>query len=136
MPPGSGDSPIFFVDRCLGRDVCDSLRAAGAFVEYLDDHFPIDAKDTDWLPETARRGWAVLTKDKRIRRSSDERQALLDHGVRYFALTSGNLDGAAMARLFVAALPAMSDVIGTTSGAVIAIVKTVPPGEVEVLVPA
>jgi PIN like domain len=44
-----------------------ALRVAGAQIEVHDDHFPQDAPDELWLPEVGRRGWAVLTKDDRIR---------------------------------------------------------------------
>ncbi|MEO1685276.1 MAG: hypothetical protein AAFS06_18710 [Cyanobacteria bacterium J06631_12] len=37
------------------------MRAAGAIVESHVDHFPIDAPDTEWLPEVSRRGWGVIT---------------------------------------------------------------------------
>jgi hypothetical protein len=136
MSTGSGGSPVYFVDRCLGKGVRDALRAAGANAEYLDDHFATDAADVDWLPKVARRGWIVLTKDKRIRRATDERKALIDHGARYFALTSGSMPGPAMGALLVAALPAIERVVSAVPGAVIAIVKARPHGEVEVIAPA
>jgi hypothetical protein len=49
------------------------------------------AKDVDWLPIVRGRGWAVIMRDKRIRRRPVERQRFLDHGVRAFCLTgAGN----------------------------------------------
>jgi len=47
----------------------------------------------------------VVTKDKRIRRRSVEREALINAGVRAFVMGSGNLSGAAMARVLTAAMP-------------------------------
>jgi hypothetical protein len=85
---------VFFLDRSLGRvHVSQALRALGADVKVHDDHFPLHARDSDWLPEVGRRGWVVLMKDKRIRRNQLERDALLAAGVRAFVLTSGNLTG-------------------------------------------
>lgn len=96
MPP----EVVFFLDRSLGRvHVSQALRALGARVEIHDDHFPLDARDADWLPEVGRRGWVVLMKDKRIRRNRLERDALLASGVRAFVLTSGNLTGPEMAEV-------------------------------------
>ena len=40
---------IFFIDRCLGKKLAESLRNAGALVEIHDDHFSQDINDEDWL---------------------------------------------------------------------------------------
>jgi PIN like domain len=40
---------IFFIDRCLGKKLADSLRNSGATVEIHDAHFKQDVKDGDWL---------------------------------------------------------------------------------------
>jgi PIN like domain len=40
-------------------------------------------------------------KDERIKYRPAERQALIDHGVRAFCLTSGNLTAQAMANCFI-----------------------------------
>ena len=93
---------VFFVDRSLGRRyVAEALRGQGARVEIHDDHFPIDAKDPDWLVEVGRRGWVVLMKDKRVRRIRLELDALIAAKVRAFVLTAGNLTGPEMADVFV-----------------------------------
>jgi predicted nuclease of predicted toxin-antitoxin system len=105
QPP---ELPPFFVDRSLGKvQVAERLRGAGLTVHVHDDHFPIDAKDVDWLPEVGRRGWAVLTKDKAIRKRALELQALRQGGVAAFILTSGDLQGSEMGQVFVDALPKM-----------------------------
>lgn len=76
-------------------------------VEIHDEHFAQDAEDTEWLASVGKRGWIVLTKDGRIRRSPLERMALLNANVGAFILTAGDLRGAAMGALFVEALPKM-----------------------------
>jgi len=81
--------------------VAEALRGEGAQVEVHDDHFPIDAKDPDWLVEVGRRGWVVLLKDKRVRRIRLELDALIAAKVRAFVLTAGNLTGPEMAEVFV-----------------------------------
>lgn len=101
MPP---DELVFFVDRSLGRRyVAEALKALGLGlkVEIHDDHFPLDASDEEWLSEVGKRNWVVLTKDKRVRKIALEREALLRAGVRAFVLTTGNLQGPEMARVFV-----------------------------------
>lgn len=99
---------VFFLDRSLGKHkVATALREAGASVEIHDDHFPPNAKDTDWLPAVGNRGWVVLTKDDRIRYRAHEKDALLKSGVRAFVLTNRNLSGDEMAQIFVTMLPKM-----------------------------
>ena len=81
------------------------MRGVGAKVEVHDDHFPQDATDENWLTEVGKKEWIVLTKDRRIRFRAIERTALINAGVRAFVLTAGDIDGAAMAAVFVKALP-------------------------------
>lgn len=103
------DAPIFFLDRSLGKKrIATALRDAGATVHVHDDHFPPDAKDEEWLSQAGTRGWTVLTKDHRIRYRNVERMALMKARVAAFILTSGDLQGDEMAKIFVKALPAMS----------------------------
>jgi predicted nuclease of predicted toxin-antitoxin system len=87
--------------------VADALRQAGVDVQVHDDHFHRDAEDEEWLREVGRRGWVVLTRDRRIRYRSHERAALMQAGVRAFVLVAGNLSGPEMGEVFVKALPAM-----------------------------
>lgn len=99
---------VFFLDRSLGRKkVVAALMQAGAHAEVHDAHFPINARDEDWLREVGRRGWIVLTKDKKIRHRATELAALYRAGVSAFVLTSGNLSGDGMAAAFARALPRM-----------------------------
>jgi PIN like domain len=60
----------------------------GCHVEKHDDHFLPDTKDPDLLAVVAEEGWAFITQDTRIRRRPAERQALLESGIRAFALVS------------------------------------------------
>lgn len=102
------DRPTFFVDRSLGKDdVPDSLRAAGAVVEIHDTHFAQDTDDEVWIEEVSSKGWVILTKDQRIRRRYRELQAVMLSAARVFTMTSGNMPGDEMGRLFVAHLDQM-----------------------------
>ena len=98
--------PPLFIDRSLGRHaIPDALRMQGVEVHVHDDDFPQDARDEEWLPEVGRRGWAVITKDAKIRYRLTEQAALIAGGVRAFILTRGDLTGPEMAGIVVAALP-------------------------------
>jgi predicted nuclease of predicted toxin-antitoxin system len=114
---------VFFLDRSLGKiDVATALRQAGAQVEVHDDHFPPDARDELWLRRVGENGWAILTKDRKIRYRTIEREALLTSGARVFVLTAGDLRGAEMAAIFVKALPKIERLLKTRQGAFIAVV--------------
>jgi predicted nuclease of predicted toxin-antitoxin system len=103
---------VYFVDRSLGRRVVvEALLAAGELAHAHDDHFAIDAPDSVWLAEVARRGWVVLTKDKNIRRNEVERAALVTSGAACFMLGRGDLSGAAMGRVLIEALPRVRRVL-------------------------
>jgi predicted nuclease of predicted toxin-antitoxin system len=98
--------PPLFIDRSLGRlTIATALRAAGADVHTHDAHFRQDARDEEWLAEVGRRGWAVITKDARIRYRKTELAALVAARVRAFVLTRGDLSGSEMAAVLVKALP-------------------------------
>lgn len=102
----------YFVDRSLGRGVVvEALRAAGQEVHAHDDHFPQNTPDADWLVEVGRRAWVVLTKDKNIRLNELERVALIRANVACIMLGRGDLTAAAMARVFIDALPLIQRVL-------------------------
>lgn len=108
-PQGSVAPLVFFLDRNLGKyTIADALRQAGARVEIHDDHFPRDAKDEEWLREVGRRGWIILTNDKRIRYRSNERTALMQANGRAFVIVArGDISAHIVAEILVRALPAI-----------------------------
>ncbi len=98
--------PLFFVDRSLGRvRVPALLRESGWVLVTLSEHYGVPQDeaidDVAWLRLAGERGWPVLMKDERIKYRTAERRALIDHGVRAFCLTSGNLNAQAMADCFI-----------------------------------
>lgn len=104
----SGTRPEFFLDRSLGRTTAEHLRRNGHIVHLIADHYPDDAQDVldqDWIAEGCRRGWVLLTKDKRIRYRTAELAALSGH---LFCLVGGNATVAEMSARLLSALPAVS----------------------------
>jgi hypothetical protein len=61
--------------------------------------FASGADDEEWLPVVGQQGWAILTCDKRIRYNQLERDKIMQHGIREFVFTSGNLSGAMMGEI-------------------------------------
>ena len=96
------------------------LREAGTHVEIHGDHFADDCPDEHWIQEVTQRGWAILTKDKSIRRTRLEMQALRAAGAAAFFLTSGQMDAASMAEAFRVALPRMQKLFWTRTRPVLA----------------
>lgn len=87
------------------------MRAAGALVEAHIDHFPINALDTEWLPEVSRRGWVVITKDWGLNSNLLELRAIAAAKARVFILSSGNYTGEQMAEILVSGLDRMEKVV-------------------------
>jgi hypothetical protein len=57
-------------------------------------------QDHVWIPEVARRGWLILTRDRRIQERPAEIAAVRDFGARLVALTGGDA-GSVFAQLEV-----------------------------------
>jgi predicted nuclease of predicted toxin-antitoxin system len=99
---------VFFTDTNLGRYIIpNAIRAAGETVRVHDEVFEAGTPDTVWLHQAGKEGWVVLTKDSKIRYRSNETEALFAAKVRAFVLVSSNLPGSEIAKIFVAALPAI-----------------------------
>jgi hypothetical protein len=85
--------PEFFVDRSLGRTTAAKLARLGWTVHLVNDVFPNDAQNTpdeEWIAYGLRHGWALLSKDQRIRYRAHELVALASGGV-LFCLSNGNI---------------------------------------------
>ena len=74
----------FFFDNCLSPVLAEGLRTFGEDVQHLRDSFPADTEDSVWIPEVAKRGWIVVTRDKRIRSKRAELDAILKSGLSMF----------------------------------------------------
>jgi hypothetical protein len=97
---------VFFLDRNLGSHIIvNALRQENVRVEIHDDHFLPDAHDEDWLTRAGQEEWVVLTKDDKIRYRPNERNALIQAGVRTFVIIAKNRSHPAVATMLVHALP-------------------------------
>ena len=98
--------PVFFVDRNLGKQFPEILRAAGVGVEIHDEHFPEDQKPPDdvWLRLTAERGWIALSQDARIRYTSRSKDTIAETGARLI-IVKGKARNTALGANFVRTLP-------------------------------
>lgn len=98
----------FLVDRSLGKSIAEGLRAYGVTVHTLASVYGEQGAqqlaDETWLDDAGERGWAVLTKDDAIRRRPNERDALMEHGLRVFCITNAQLTGSEQLARLVANL--------------------------------
>jgi adenosylmethionine-8-amino-7-oxononanoate aminotransferase len=62
--------------------------------------------DEDWIAEGCRRGWVLLTKDRRIRYRAQELAALQDGFL--FCLSDGNASLDTISGTWVAAMPSIT----------------------------
>jgi hypothetical protein len=81
---------VIFIDRSIPRPVAEALKRVRDDVIWLEDRFPHDAKDVEWLPVAGDNRWLVIVRDKKIRTRYGERQAIVRHGVGCFILNQGN----------------------------------------------
>lgn len=96
---------IFFTDRDLSAvTFVDILRAAGLTVERHDDYFDENTTDEVWLSTVGQRRWIALSRDQRIYRRNNERDAMFRAGTCLFVLV-GKATFPALADNFVACLP-------------------------------
>jgi len=77
---------VIFIDRSVPRGVACALKAVRDDVAWLEDLYPHDAKDLQWLPDAGREGWLVISRDKKIRSRPGERRAILENHVGCFII--------------------------------------------------
>jgi hypothetical protein len=70
-------------------------------------HFAAGVADVVWLPKVGQERWALLTCDQRLRYNELEIAKIVEHGIRAYFYTSGNLSGLMMSEILVPAMPKM-----------------------------
>jgi hypothetical protein len=71
----------FFFDNTFPPQLVQILRILKVDARHLQDDFPPDTPDVNWLPEIGRKGWVVVTGDRRISKKPPERKALAEANV-------------------------------------------------------
>ena len=90
------------------QEVKSELTEAHIKFKTYSENFSCGAGDDKILELAGKRGWALLTCDRKNRFRELERRAVLRYRVRQFVF-SGNLGGLAVARLLVKIYPQMRD---------------------------
>ena len=76
----------FFFDNNLSKGLPHGLSAFGESAVHLTDHFTPNEQDHVWLEHIGRKGWFLVTRDRRIRHRPLELAALKGFGVGAFFL--------------------------------------------------
>src|SRR5215475_8116842 len=109
--PSPSQSPlddfVLYLDEnlCNSHAILESLSRLNVHVERHLNHFPRGILDEIWLPTIGKKGWILLTSDKRIRYNALEKLAIEENAIREFVFTSGNMSGSDMAQALEVALP-------------------------------
>ena len=65
----------FFFDNTFPPQLVKILVILGVDAHHLQDDFPPDTLDVDWIPEVGKKGWVVVTGDRRIsKKPPDEKR--------------------------------------------------------------
>ena len=75
---------IFSLDENVSHKIAKALEALGRNVVHLYDVLPRGTEDPEMLAELGRRGLFLITQDKKIKRKSHERRALIQAKVGAF----------------------------------------------------
>ena len=78
---------MIFIDRSVPKSVAEALKLVrNDDVRWLEDIYPHDIRDELWLPDAGAIGWLVVSRDKKIRSRSWQRELVRRHGVGCFII--------------------------------------------------
>ena len=108
----------FFFDRCTGTGVPLVLQKAKPWfgIEYHDDKkngFKQTTRDDEWLAEVAKKGWIVISHDKRFHEDSLALEAVRQHRARVFYMFGGSLPTWDKIRIFAQSFTRIEKLIAT-----------------------
>lgn len=78
---------MIFLDRSIPKSVADALKLVRTGdIRWLEDEFPHDTPDENWIPTVASWGWLTVSRDKKIRTRLRQRELVRDHGMGCFII--------------------------------------------------
>lgn len=111
-----GNATVLFFDRDVGTALpraLDTLRLRTR-VEYLQNHFPTNAQDDQWMPDVGSRGWILVGHDRMHHRRPLESQAIQEYQMGCFYLWGAQAPSWEKMRCFLNAYERILDVIEAT----------------------
>jgi hypothetical protein len=130
--PDTSGLPPFFLDANVdGDDLATALRQLGLEVRRSREEFAQAALDVDWLPEIGRRGWVLVSSDRRQSRKRDELTALRSAKVRAFYFSNATMTSAMQIEAFTKGLGQIVRAVRKQTPPFVKIIR--PSGEVKLL---
>lgn len=106
---------MIFIDRSIPKGVASALKAVRSDIFWLEDKFPHNTKEVEWLPVAGANDWLVILRDKKVRTRPGERAAIIKHSVGCFIIhQKKNLTRWEYLKLLVKTLDKMEDCFATT----------------------
>lgn len=94
----------YYLDENVdGPDMAGRLKAAGLICQQHRDCFNPGDADADWIPIVAERGWAIVTRDLKIRKNAAERAAWISAGAIVLMLRGEDLGTPQMSSALITA---------------------------------
>lgn len=91
----------FILDEGIDYHLAEFLQHYGFDVDPITKQFRASVKDSVWIPRVGRRGWVIITTDKRLSRRPSERDAYRRHRLRGFYVPMKGLRGFDIARRII-----------------------------------
>ncbi len=102
----------FFFDNNISKKIVEGLKAFGEEVVHLQEKFPEDSADIEWLQYVGEKGLVLITRDERVRWNPAEIAAIKKFKVATFFLGGKNLDGCRLIQQVVRNWPRIKEYSG------------------------
>lgn len=93
------------------RELADALQQRGRLVHMHNQVFPDRTPDRIWIPDVARRGWIIVTRDRRLQNRHLEFMAFLRAKARVLWFKGDKASGTDIKEGFLKALPSIDALV-------------------------
>jgi predicted nuclease of predicted toxin-antitoxin system len=104
----------FFFDNNVSKKIVEGLKAFGEEVVHLQEKFPEDSTDIQWLRYVGENGLVLITRDERVRWNPAEIAAIKKFKVATFFLGGSHLDRCKLIQQVVRNWPRIKELSGKT----------------------
>ena len=104
----------FFFDNNVSKKIVEGLKAFGEEVVHLQEKFPEDSADIEWLQYVGEKGLVLITRDERVRWNRAEIAAIKKFKVATFFLGGSHLDRCKLIQQVVRNWPRIKELSGKT----------------------
>jgi PIN like domain len=109
-------NPTFFVDRThQGKRFLALLREANISIEAHNIHFAKTLEDHIWIPDVTKRGWVIISGDKRLE-GGINRVAVIDSAAKVLILSETNSRSIYWGAAFITGLSAILRCVRENNG--------------------